>query len=272
MMTVQIKPATPTDAAQLTVLGRQTFVEAFEKDNNPQDFWAYVDEAFQEATIQQELDESHSAFFIAYAENEAVGYLKLRFDHTPTQLEGKKALEIQRIYVQQSAIGKGIGAQLLQVALRYAQANAYTTAWLGVWEHNARAIRFYQKWSFQIFGSHRFMMGDDPQTDLLMKRDIPVLDIEPASSQDLPGITTLLQEQKLPTEDLSEQISLLVVKDMMEQQLLTLMETGGSAEAALREEKKMRAEAEAKLATMESQYESAVFALNERDNCHDKAG
>ena len=55
------------------------------------------------------------------------------------------------------------------------------------------------------------------------------------------------------------------VKDMMEQQLLALMETGGSAEAALREEKKMRAEAEAKLAAMESQYESAVFALNERE-------
>jgi adenosyl cobinamide kinase/adenosyl cobinamide phosphate guanylyltransferase len=55
------------------------------------------------------------------------------------------------------------------------------------------------------------------------------------------------------------------VKDMMEQQLLALMETGGSAEAALREEKKMRAEVEAKLAAMESQYESAVFVLNERE-------
>nr|WKN38032.1 arsenic resistance N-acetyltransferase ArsN2 [Tunicatimonas sp. TK19036] len=216
-MTIQIKPATPTDAAQLTVLGRQTFVEAFEKDNNPQDFWAYVDEAFQETTIQQELSDPHSAFFIAYTENEAVGYLKLRFDHTPTQLHGTKALEIQRIYVQQSAIGKGIGAQLLQVALRYAQTNAYTTAWLGVWEHNARAITFYQKWDFQIFGSHRFMMGNDPQTDLLMKREIPPLEIVPASSQDLPGITTLLQQQRLPTEDLSDQIQLLVAKDMIEQ-------------------------------------------------------
>ena len=216
-MTIQIKPASPPDAAQLAVLGRQTFVDAFEKDNNPQDFWTYVDEAFQETTIQRELSDSHSAFFIAYEKEVAVGYLKLRSDHTPSQLKGAKALEIQRIYVQQSLIGKGIGTQLLQTAFRYAQAKGCTAVWLGVWEHNAQAIAFYQQWGFQIFGSHRFMMGNDPQTDLLMKREISPLEIVTASSQDLPGITTLLQQHKLPTEDLSDQLSLLVAKDMIEQ-------------------------------------------------------
>ncbi|MEQ9442312.1 MAG: arsenic resistance N-acetyltransferase ArsN2 [Cyclobacteriaceae bacterium] len=217
MMTIEIKPAAPPDATQLTSLGRQTFVDAFEKDNNPQDFWAYVDKAFDETTVQQELADPQSAFFMAYAQGEAVGYLKLRSSHTPDQLEGAKALEIQRIYVQQSAIGKGIGAQLLQTALRYAQANSYTTVWLGVWEHNPRAIAFYQKWGFQLFGSHRFMMGNDPQTDLLMKRDIPPLQVIPATWKDLAGISTLLQQQQLPTEDLNDRVFLLIAHDIQEQ-------------------------------------------------------
>jgi ribosomal protein S18 acetylase RimI-like enzyme len=42
-------------------------------------------------------------------------------------------------------------------------------AWLGVWEDNHRAIRFYEKNGFEKFDSHPFILGESKQTDLLMK-------------------------------------------------------------------------------------------------------
>jgi ribosomal protein S18 acetylase RimI-like enzyme len=42
--------------------------------------------------------------------------------------------------------------------------------WLGVWEKNARAIRFYEKNGFVAFDKHLFKLGDEEQTDIMMKR------------------------------------------------------------------------------------------------------
>ena len=194
-------------------ISRQTFTDAFEKDNNKQDFFAYVDEAFQEYTIRRELADPKSVFFVAYEQESLVGYLKLRSDRIPSQLAGERALELQRLYVQQSVIGKGVGTRLMQTALDYAQANYFTTLWLGVWEHNQQAIAFYENWGFRTFDSHLFMMGNDPQTDLLMKRSVPPFEFDLAQSHDLTKIRTLLQSQQLPVEDIDNHISFLLTRN-----------------------------------------------------------
>ncbi len=41
--------------------------------------------------------------------------------------------------------------------------------WLGVWEKNPRALRFYQKIGFQEFDKHIFTLGNEKQTDIMMK-------------------------------------------------------------------------------------------------------
>lgn len=103
---------------------------------------------------------------------ELIGYLKLRWGSTPRALQGSKALELQRIYVQQRAIGQGIGARSMQTAVDHAHQAAYHILWLGVWEHNPAAITFYQIWGFTKFGTHTFMIGQDAQTNWLMQKSI----------------------------------------------------------------------------------------------------
>ncbi|MNF16430.1 Protease synthase and sporulation negative regulatory protein PAI 1 [compost metagenome] len=44
--------------------------------------------------------------------------------------------------------------------------------WLGVWEENKRALRFYEKNGFTVFDKHIFRLGNDEQTDLMMKKTI----------------------------------------------------------------------------------------------------
>ncbi len=41
--------------------------------------------------------------------------------------------------------------------------------WLGVWEKNEPAILFYEKQGFVPFDTHGFMLGNDLQTDILMR-------------------------------------------------------------------------------------------------------
>ena len=53
-----------------------------------------------------------------------------------------------------------------------AEANASTVLWLGVWERNLRALAFYRKWGFDIVGEQIFQLGDDPQRDLVMRRNV----------------------------------------------------------------------------------------------------
>jgi GNAT superfamily N-acetyltransferase len=110
---------------------------------------------------------------LAYFNNEPAGYARLRnSDELTNTFPDKKCLELQRIYSLQQFIGKGIGKALLQKCIQQAQQQAYDILWLGVWEHNHHALSFYKHFGFEPFDTHVFMMGSDPQTDILMKLNV----------------------------------------------------------------------------------------------------
>ncbi len=81
-------------------------------------------------------------------------------------------MEIARLYVSKDAIGNGVGKLLMQESISIAKQRGKSLIWLGVWEHNKRAIDFYTKWGFEKFATHFFKLGDDNQTDWLMKKSL----------------------------------------------------------------------------------------------------
>ena len=68
--------------------------------------------------------------------------------------------------------GKKVGQLLYEKAMAIAGELAVNYVWLGVWEKNARAIRFYSKNGFEPFDKHIFKLGDDVQTDIMMKKPL----------------------------------------------------------------------------------------------------
>lgn len=118
------------------------------------------------------MHEPGSVFFIAEENGSPAGYAKVRNQKTVEALDHLKALEIERLYAVKDWIGKGIGSKLMQHCLDYAFQQGYDVVWLGVWEHNPRAIQFYKQWGFEKFGEHVFMLGSDAQTDHLMKKNL----------------------------------------------------------------------------------------------------
>lgn len=173
MSAISIIQADVSHAPLLTRISLQSFCEAFEKDNNPDDFKSYVDEAFSQEQIIRDLQEPGSTFFIAYSNGEAVGYARLRSStEVNDQFPGKKLIELHRLYSLGKYIGRGIGKTLMNHCLNEARQKGFDILWLGVWEHNDHAQGFYKSFGFKKFSSHVFKVGNDPQTDYLLKKDL----------------------------------------------------------------------------------------------------
>ncbi len=169
-----IRPATTGDAGSLCVLAERTFRDTFADDNSAQDMDAYVRDSLTLGQIQSELDDPANTFLLAFLDNAAdpTGYAKLRTGTTEPSVRGPDPLELERLYVDQKAIGRGVGGALMRASLEIARKAGYRTLWLGVWEHNDRAILFYRRWGFQTVGEHGFRLGSDDQTDLIMERAV----------------------------------------------------------------------------------------------------
>jgi ribosomal protein S18 acetylase RimI-like enzyme len=169
MKNITIRKATLADISHLQRIGRQTFYETFAASNSKQNMQTYLEEGFALEKLTAELQNPHSAFYFAELDYTLIGYLKVNTGASQTELQEEHALEIERIYVLQTYHGQKVGQALYDKALQLAQEAQVTYVWLGVWEENPRAIRFYQKNGFVEFDKHIFTLGDDAQTDIMMK-------------------------------------------------------------------------------------------------------
>ena len=172
---ITIRVAAIVDAETLARIGRKSFYDAFAAHpaNHPDDMKIYMNEAFAPETIAGELRETDSIYLIAEIENEAVGYAKLKLDSREDCVsESVKPIELCRLYSLDEYIGKGIGKALMEKCLEYARANGNDVFWLGVWEYNYRAQKFYAKFGFEKCGEHVFQLGTDPQTDWIFQKRI----------------------------------------------------------------------------------------------------
>jgi diamine N-acetyltransferase len=169
---IAIRRGRSQDAELLAELGARTFSETFAADNTPENMRAYLAASFNLEQLSAELAEPSSVFLIAGIEGVAVGYAKLHGGEALVGVEGDKPIELVRLYVSQEWLGRGVGEALMRAGIDEARTAGYQTLWLGVWEHNHRARAFYRKGEFKEVGQHVFQLGEDRQTDILMKRDV----------------------------------------------------------------------------------------------------
>ena len=169
---ISIRTAISEDAPQIARLSRRTFYDSFAKFNSKENMDKFMAEQFSLEFLEAEVKDSSNIFLLAFLDDEFVGYAKMTDTHKPKGLEVNDIIEICRIYTEQRTIGQGIGKSLMLECFEVAKAKGKKIIWLGVWEHNEIAIAFYKKFGFEKFGTHIFMLGDDPQTDWLLKRNL----------------------------------------------------------------------------------------------------
>jgi diamine N-acetyltransferase len=169
-LTVEIISADISNFNELRDIGMQTFIETFASVNTEDNMQSYLSENFAEGKLSEEINDPDADFYIARNDDgKTIGYLKLNFNAAQTELKEKDGVEIERIYTLKEYHGKKIGQQLLEKAFTLAREKSAEYIWLGVWQKNARAIAFYTKNGFVPFDTHSFRLGNDVQTDIMMK-------------------------------------------------------------------------------------------------------
>ncbi|HEX8638190.1 MAG TPA: GNAT family N-acetyltransferase [Pyrinomonadaceae bacterium] len=175
-MNLKIRRAQAEDTATLARIGWQSFNEAFadHPQNHPDDMRVYMNEAFAPTAIEADLLDETTVYFIAELDDEAAGYAKLKIDSREDCIAGERPLELCRLYALDRFIGKGIGKALMEKSFELAKEIGADVFWLGVWEYNHRAQKFYAKFGFEKCGEHVFQLGNDPQIDWILQRKLNI--------------------------------------------------------------------------------------------------
>ena len=169
-----IRPGTAADAAALADFAARTFAETFAADCAPADMEEHLARAYGIAQQTAELTDPGTATLLAEEAGILVGYAQVRRAPLPSCVTAPDATELHRFYVDRAAHGTGVAPALMSAVRAAAIAAGARNMWLGVWENNRRALRFYAKCGFVDVGSHTFVLGSDPQTDRVMVSPIPV--------------------------------------------------------------------------------------------------
>lgn len=160
--------ATVSDLDKLVEISRKTFHEAFHHLNTQENMDAYMDKAFTTENLLKELERENSEFYFVKDDDKLAGYFKINRKDAQTEFKDDTSLEIERIYIDAGHQGNGWGTEMINRIKVIAVSEGIRYIWLGVWEKNPDAIRFYQRNGFDIFSSHEFIMGDEIQIDQLM--------------------------------------------------------------------------------------------------------
>ncbi len=168
-MNLIIKEASIDDAELIADMSRETFYETFIADNSKEDMDKFMTEQFTREALIQEVGATGNIFFLAYVDDKPAGYARLRNKESH---ELPNSIEIARLYAATNMIGKGVGKALMEACIATATRLNKKLIWLGVWEKNERAIRFYLKFGFEKFSEHDFLLGNDLQRDWMMKKEL----------------------------------------------------------------------------------------------------
>ena len=160
------------DLLALLEISRQTFFDTFGEVNTNEDMNHYLEVNLSIDQLTLEFCNPSTSFYFAKNCNEILAYIKLNEAKAQTEKRDIPSMEIERIYVRKEYQNRGVGQFLLDKSIQITKDKQLKLIWLGVWEHNVSALRFYERNQFQFFGKHSFILGSDEQTDLLMERHL----------------------------------------------------------------------------------------------------
>jgi GNAT superfamily N-acetyltransferase len=168
MNSIQIRRGVTADAAALATFAARTFEETFSADNRPGDMRVHLAKSYGVQQQTQELTDTNVITLLAERNGVLVAYAQVRRQPAPGCVTQEQPVELQRFYVDRPEHGSGVARELMTAVRQAATELGGRHLWLGVWEHNPRAIAFYTKEGFVDVGSTAFYVGPDRQTDRVL--------------------------------------------------------------------------------------------------------
>lgn len=172
MQAYEIKKVTIADIQDLQQISRETFSETFGSQNSTENMEKFLNKAYAEEKLRSEIENKNSNFYFLIVNNQVAGYLNVNEVDAQTEQVADNALEVERIYLKQNFQHQGLGLVLIKLAEELARKKNKANMWLGVWEKNYQAQTFYKKDGFKRVSQHTFVVGDDPQTDFILVKEL----------------------------------------------------------------------------------------------------
>ncbi|MDO7173224.1 GNAT family N-acetyltransferase [Mariniflexile sp. AS56] len=169
---MQIRKISIQDIENLKEIGKRTFIETYASVNSKENMTEYLENKFSIEVLKAELNDKNSEFYFSEFKEKIIGYLKVNTGESQTEFKNENALEIERIYVLKEFHGKKIGQILYEKAIELGKQKNVDYVWLAVWEQNPKAIRFYEKNGFLQFDKQIFKLGNEEQSDIMMKLEL----------------------------------------------------------------------------------------------------
>ncbi|MEH6591414.1 MAG: GNAT family N-acetyltransferase [Halioglobus sp.] len=149
-------------------MAEKTFRDTFSLETSSSDMALHCKESFSPDIQQREISDPSMVTLLAEIKSQLVGFAQIRLVSSTACVVTKHTSELYRLYVSNEWHGKGVAHKLMPEVFATAAGVKSECIWLGVWEHNSRAVSFYRKNNFEICGEHIFQLGNDPQRDLIM--------------------------------------------------------------------------------------------------------
>jgi diamine N-acetyltransferase len=167
-----VRRAQVGDAGKLSEIAEATFRSAFGAMNTAEQMQLHCRNRYGEKIQAEEISNAEMLTLLAECDGQLVGFAQLRWGPAPPCVIAKCPGEIRRLYVNQDWHGKGVAQQLMNASIDRMLRHDSDSVWLGVWEHNPRAISFYKKFGFVDIGEHPFPLGGDLQRDIVMVKSL----------------------------------------------------------------------------------------------------
>ncbi|RIJ57573.1 GNAT family N-acetyltransferase [Clavibacter phaseoli] len=174
--------AAPADADDVAALAARTFALACPPTTTAAAIAEHIRTVLSPARFRAHLADPARRVVLAEVEGRPVGYTMV-VAAPPADADVAGALrlrpevELSKVYVERGSHGAGLARPLMAATLRVARElagergrDADAGIWLGVNEHNARAIRFYERSGFRIVGTRSFRLSDAVETDHVMEQ------------------------------------------------------------------------------------------------------
>jgi ribosomal protein S18 acetylase RimI-like enzyme len=171
-MDVLYRDARVEDAGALADFARASFVETFGHLYRPEDLAAFLAASYGAPIQLAEILDSARATRLAFIGERLVGYAQIGPYKLPMHPGPVQAMELYRLYVESDVKGAGVAPTLMDWAIGQAHAQQAGALFLGVWEENARARKFYGRYGFRQVGRYEFEVGAARDQELILRLDL----------------------------------------------------------------------------------------------------
>ncbi|MEY2685809.1 MAG: Protease synthase and sporulation negative regulatory protein 1 [Pseudomonadota bacterium] len=156
--TLTFRSATVLDAEPVAALAIQVFLDTYATEGVRPDLADEVFSAYGPDQFEQRLQEPGRTLVLATQGAGIVGFAEVLVADVPSPVAGCLGAELVRLYVQPRAQGRGLGRALMAHAEARARKAGASGLWLTAWEHNTRALGFYDHLGYVDVGPTAFVI------------------------------------------------------------------------------------------------------------------